>query len=240
MILVGEGGTISKALKLSLDLGHPVDFGITNYSDPSVSIFKRFGVKVIESTDFNNSLRELMKKKEMKVNRQSVILINNKTIINNEILESNADFYNFHFGLTQKYRGIGEICVISAIQKDEQEYGVTLHKVLPRQKVDKGPILRQQSFPMSNESTFATVMDSCLRSMFDLYVEMVSNILSRSYTSTENTWESNALSFKDLDSILQNSRPDQVKRILAFGSYQVFLSDFYSLLETKVANNNLF
>ena len=239
MILVGSGGPMSKALRLTLNLGHSIEFGVTNSRDTSTDSFKRFGIKIIESSDINNTLLEMLTLEPYKEKRQTVILVNNKTIITDKTLETNADFYNFHFGLTQKYRGIAEICIISAILNDEQEYGVTLHKILPREKVDKGPILGQKLFPLSNQSTFATILDSCMQSLLTLYSEMIPSVIDGEYSAINNIWNSDALSIRNLDTMFQNSRPDQIQRILEFGPYLGFLSDFHCLIQKKVVHSHL-
>ena len=230
---------MSKALRLTLNLGHSIEFGVTNSRDTSTDSFKRFGIKIIESSDINNTLLEMLTLEPYKEKRQTVILVNNKTIITDKTLETNADFYNFHFGLTQKYRGIAEICIISAILNDEQEYGVTLHKILPREKVDKGPILGQKLFPLSNQSTFATILDSCMQSLLTLYSEMIPSVIDGEYSAINNIWNSDALSIRNLDTMFQNSRPDQIQRILEFGPYLGFLSDFHCLIQKKVVHSHL-
>ena len=145
-----------------------------------------------------------------------------------------ANFYNFHFGLTQKYRGIAEICIISAIINNESEYGVTLHRVLPGEKVDKGPIVSQSSFPLISSSTFSSVMESCVDSMFKIFTTMIPKLISKDYVSIENIFFSTALTYSDLPKLVSLSTPEQLKRYQDLGKYEVFLPKLSSLLQSQI------
>jgi len=234
MILIGSGSLMSKILKISLDLGYPVEAGITGIADNCTSFFKRNNISIIESPDLDKSLFDYLQKSTQNLDLPIVIFINNNKIINDKTLMLGANFYNFHFGLTQKYRGIAEICIISAIINNESEYGVTLHKVLPGEKVDKGPIVSQSSFPLFSSSTFSSVMESCIDSMFKIYTAMIPKLISKDYASIENVWISPALTYGDLPKLISLSTPEQIKRYQEFGKYEVFLPKLSSLLQSQI------
>ena len=234
MILIGSGSLMSKILKMSLELGYPVEAGITSIDDSCTSFFKRKNINIIESLDLDQSLFDYLQKSTQNLDLQIVIFINNNKIISNKTLMLGANFYNFHFGLTQKYRGIAEICIISAIINNESEYGVTLHRVLPGEKVDKGPIVSQSSFPLISSSTFSSVMESCIDSMFKIFTTMIPKLISKDYVSIENIFFSTALTYSDLPKLVSLSTPEQLKRYQDLGKYEVFLPKLSSLLQSQI------
>ena len=97
----------------------------------------------------------------------------NRFLLSDALLEAGPLFYNINNGLVQHYRGLTEICAIAALCRGESHYGATLHRLLPGQKVDTGPVVAQDAFTVGSEDDFPSVfgrgLESCKR-LFEQHV----------------------------------------------------------------------
>lgn len=66
---------------------------------------------------------------------------------------SNVSFYNFHYGLLPKMRGVDPI--FECIRRKESETGITVHRITP--KIDEGPILKVQKIELKATTTHGSL-----------------------------------------------------------------------------------
>jgi len=150
MIIIGDGYLLRKAIIFTQKKKIKIDAICTAKKDP---FFKKLMVKVFIDKNINKIIPKALKLCKDRL----IISTNNYSIIKNKYLIKNYNFFNIHGGLVQNYRGIPEISMLlSKINKDEY-YGVTLHKILPCQKVDSGPVISQIKFKIKRKYQFKDI-----------------------------------------------------------------------------------
>ena len=178
----------------------------------------RLGVAVIESGDPSTDLPIHLASAGVDV----VFSINNRFLLSDAVLASGPRFYNIHNGLVQRYRGLAEVCVVAAICRGEAEYGATLHRLLPGQKVDTGPVVGQQAFAVATEDEFAIVfgrgLDACKR----LYEQHVATIAAGDDVATPVDHTGKAFGYKDVARLCAEASPERRRRASRLGPYQAF------------------
>ena len=218
MVFVGGGALLSHAVGHALALGLPVALVCCPADDPALPRLARIGVTVLASDDPNANLPAQLAAPGGEV----VFSINNRFLLSDALLASGPRFYNIHNGLVQRYRGRAEVCVIAAICRGEAEYGATLHRLLPGQKVDTGPLVAQQAFAVAAEDDFATVfgrgLDACKR----LFEQHVGAIIAGGDVATPVEHAGKAFGYKDVARLCAEAPPERRRRASRLGPYQAF------------------
>jgi methionyl-tRNA formyltransferase len=100
---------------------------------------------------------------------------NNTAILSGRVLALfRCGALNLHPGLLPEYAGLHTHQW--AIRNGEKEFGATIHFMEP--SVDAGAIVRQKRFPLLSSDTGITVFRRCLRAGVQIFIEVISDILS--------------------------------------------------------------
>lgn len=226
MILIGGGALLSRAANYATRLGLAVDFACCPPSDPSCVALKRLGIPFIESCDPNTALPPILKECSDNV----AFSINNLHILEDDLLSAGVSFFNIHSGLVQQYRGRAEVCIFAALCKGEKSYGVTLHRILPKQRIDSGPVIAQLLFEISNRAGFADVLTNTVDTCQSIFEANVSQILANDFMVTNVSMCEGSYSYKHLAEICREADPACLARASDFGVY----SGSFPILENTV------
>jgi methionyl-tRNA formyltransferase len=229
MIFVGGGSLLSQAAGHALKTGLNVDAVCCPVGDPAVPKLKRLNVSILESNTPNTDLLPIIETSKVR----KVFSINNKFILNDFLLSSGPEFFNVHNGLVQKYRGIGEVCIFAAICRGEREYGVTLHKLLPDQKVDAGPVVAQLPFSIEAGADFAKVMTRSLEACKNIFEENVMHVANNEYNARCMVISDFAFSYKDVRRLCASANPDRLAKASNLGIYRVFFPRLEQLIRSS-------
>ena len=182
--------------------------------EPTHKRLIKSGAKVIESENFNYDLALQL----LNVTDANVLSINNKTILVDELLQKEYKFFNIHNGLTQRYRGIAEVCVFAAICHGAREYGATFHRMMPKQLVDTGPIISQSSFIIPHLATFESLFDKSLANVQTLLTSSL-NKFAELGNPCEVERNSKTLNYGEIKHLVEQSPKDRVIRACELGIY---------------------
>ena len=132
-----------------------------------------------------------------------VLSLNNPFIIPDKILNKKAYFYNIHNGDTDRYRGLAELCILSALINKESEYGVTLQRILPNRPVDGGDTIAKMNFDIYQGDDFETLMVRSLVYCEKLFNRTIEQILNGDTKPIKNRNEITpmTLTYRDLPSL---------------------------------------
>lgn len=195
--------------------------------DSSIPKLERFNIFILQSDDPNIDLLSVIKT----FKNEKVFSINNKYILNNFLLNSGSEFFNIHNGLVQRYRGIAEICIFAAICNGEPTYGVTLHKLLPNQKVDSGPVIDQLAFGIEpSNNNFSSVITRSLDESSKIFRENIVNIIYDKYLQNDVELFVSAYSYRDVPQIRIDTDPDLLAKASDLGVYGMFFPRLEKIL----------
>jgi methionyl-tRNA formyltransferase len=194
--------------------------------DPAIARVRKLGVAVLESTDPNKEWPAHLRTSDDKI----VFSINNRTLLGESLLSCGAKFFNVHNGLVQRYRGIAEVCIFAALCRGEERYGVTLHQVLPRQKVDTGPVVAQLEFAIGREDCFADVLKHSLDACRTIFECNIRNVAAGTYEAAAVAPAQAALTYKDLAWLAAGVDAARLTRASALGRYAGFFPEFHALV----------
>ncbi len=228
MIFVGGGSLLSQAVAHALERGLDVDVVSCPVADPAVPKLKRLNVSVLESNTPNIDLMPVMEAAKT----AKVFSINNGFILSDALLSSGPEFFNIHNGLVQRYRGIAEVCIFAAICSGEREYGVTLHRLLPNQKVDAGPVVAQLAFGIDADADFSTVMTRSLGACRRIFEENAALVANDEYEASYTELSGSAYSYKDVHRLCLAAEPERLARASHLGVYR----NFFTRLEQDIRN----
>lgn len=218
MILIGSGALLVRALETISAANIPIECVICPKGEPTLKRLIMSGMKVIESENHNYDLALQL----LNVTDANVLSINNKTILVDELLSKEFQFFNIHNGLTQRYRGIAEVCVFAAICHGAREYGATLHRIKPKQLVDTGPIISQSSFVVPRLATFESLFAKSLENVQTLLTSSLSKFAELGNTC-EVDRNSRTLNYGDIKHLVEQSPKDRVIRACELGIYRGLL-----------------
>lgn len=227
MIFVGGGGLLSAAVDDAFNAGVFVDAVFCPIGDPCLSKIRKKGVTCRETLDPNIDLRLHLEGST----GQTIVSINNRIILSDALLSCGAKVFNIHNGLVQDYRGIGEVCVFAALCNGEKRYGVTLHRVLPGQKVDSGPVLDQLEFALNKNDDYSEVMTKSLDACHRIFQDNIVRISNDRYNLKRVNVANSSYSYRDIPRICANARADDLVRASNFGVYRVLLPQMVQLVE---------
>lgn len=227
MIFVGGGGLLSAAVDEAFSAGLSIDAVFCPIGDSSLSKNRKKGVVCRETNDLNNDLRSYLEG----LTDQIILSINNRIILSDALLSCDAEVFNIHNGLVQGYRGIGEVCVFAALCNGEKKYGVTLHRMLPGQKVDSGPVLDQLEFVLKQSEDFSEVMTKSLDACHRIFQANIARIANKGYDAAHVNVAELSYSYRDIPRICANARADDLARASNLGIYRELLPQMAKLVE---------
>lgn len=218
MFFIGGGSLLTQAVSYALKVGMKIDAVCVPIGDSSLPRLKRSNVFILESNNPNTDVIGILDKLSDKI----VLSINNKFILEDFLLTSGPTFFNIHNGLVQHYRGISEVCIFSAICAGETEYGVTLHQLLPSQKVDSGPVVAQIKFSIESTDEFFVVMKKSLEACQKIFEINIDNIVSNKYESNYVELFNTAFTYKDVARLCVETEPGKLIKATNFGAFKAF------------------
>lgn len=218
MMFIGGGSLLVRAVDYVLKRGLTIEMVCCVPDDSCLPKLRRLGVPIMETACPGLDLLPLLKRHQ----RGTAFSINNRTILDDTLLDAGVRFYNIHNGLVQQYRGVAEICIFAALCAGERQYGATLHRLLPRQKVDAGPVVAQQSFAIECEDGFASVLKKSLDVCQALFENHVEQILRGEHAESELAVCAAAYSYHDLQRVIATTSADRLAKACALGPYVAF------------------
>lgn len=233
MYFIGSGSLLSKAVMRCITADLNVDGVSCPPQDSSIPVLRQHGISISETLNPNNDYISISKKCSDRI----VFSINNSHIIKDELLNSELLFFNIHNGLVQEYRGIAEVCIFTALCRGETSYGVTLHRLLPNQKVDTGPVISQIMFDLKQDDTFSIVLKRSLEACQRIFELNVMDIISNKYQTEIVNIKGSALSYKDVVSIGTDTEAGRFKLASDLGYYTASFPKLKNLI--GIINNTV-
>jgi hypothetical protein len=232
---VGAGALLHLAADYSLNAGLPVAGILSPPGDAATPKLRARGLCVLESVDPNQDLPRLIGPRSDII----VFSINNRHIIKDELLAGDAKFFNIHNGLVQDYRGIAEVCIFAALCAGNARYGATLQRLLPRHKVDTGPVVAQIEFPVGPHDRFFDVLPRSLEACRDLFESHARDIASNRCDARAVETSKAALRYEDVASLCAAADPVRLTRARDLGRYRGLLPRLASLIESSPGASTL-
>jgi methionyl-tRNA formyltransferase len=219
MIFIGSGSMLRRAVSFTLSKGFSVECIITQKENISIKIFEKNVGKIIYSDDPNQECDLIKKYLKDKI----IFSLNNKFILKDKILNLDANIYNIHNGLVQNYRGIGEVCIYTAICRNEKTYGATLHKILPGQDVDSGPVISQEIFTIMRDDSFADVFLKSMQTCDLVFKKNLDMIVKNKFKEIEVIRSGEVFTFKSIEVESKKSSKRNLKRAQNLGNFSGML-----------------
>lgn len=227
MYFIGSGSLLYHAVDYALGQGHRVDCVCCAPQDGSAKRLAKRGVGILLSTSPNNDLLPLLSGRRDAV----VFSINNTWLLSDNLLACGPRFFNIHNGLVQRYRGLAEVCIVAALCQGESRYGATLHELLPRQKVDTGPVVAQLEVPIGSDDGFAEVLRQSMTTCQQLFERYVDDILNHRIEPTPVPMEGQTYSYGNLPALLEGCQdPHRLSRAAKLGQYAGFFPRLHAAL----------
>lgn len=229
MYFIGAGALLYKAVSFAHRVGYAVD-GICLPSGDAVSKrLSRLGLNVVESNSPALELPQIFAGLRGNV----VFSINNNYLLPDSLLKVGPRVFNIHNGLVQDYRGIAEVCLFAALCRGDNQYGATLHELLPAQNVDAGPVLMQSRFELSENETFCEALKKSLDNCQALFELSLNGIMDGSLVPTKIMVAPNAFSYRDIDAIVSATDPHRLANASKLGIY----AGFFPRLRLAISHN---
>lgn len=228
MIFVGSGALLHHAVNYAQSVGLDVRVVYHPKGEYLPKTLHRSGVRMVEGDDPNADLARMLRSAK----GETVVSINNRHLFGEELLASQASFFNIHNGLIQRYRGAAEACVFAALCRDEEEYGVTLHQILPGQRVDSGPVIEQLVFDVLPQDGFSDVMDESLRLCRRIFERNILRISRDASQSTTVEVAATAITYGRLAGLYTAAGSDAQKRAARLGRYRSYFPRLHSLVDS--------
>ena len=228
MFFIGGGSLVQHAIHFAQSIGLEVRGLCCPPGDPAGRGLRKTGLRVIESAAPGAAVAKSL----AALNGAPVFSINNKHLLDDQLLSSGASFFNVHNGLIQKYRGLSEVCVFAALCRNEEEYGVTLHRILPGQGVDSGSVVDQIEFDVMADDGFADVMDQSLQACRQIFEKNVRRIVQGEFESRVVRTAPKSFRYGDLAALYARADTDARKRAAALGAYRPYFPRLQALVRT--------
>lgn len=229
MFFIGGGTLLHHAVHYSQSIGLGIGGVCCPSGESAGRALRNFGIQVIESDDPSTDLAKLF----ASVNVQTVFSINNEHLLGDTLLSSGPAFFNIHNGLVQKYRGRSEVCIFAALCKNEEEYGVTLHQILPGRRVDCGAVVAQMAFDVLPQDSFCDVMGESLKRCRQIFERNVSRIAQGRFQATEVQVAARSYSYGDLAGLYAQAAPEVQRRAAGFGEYRPYFPRLQRLVAPR-------
>lgn len=234
MIFIGSGAIPWRAIAYALRTGLHVDLICCPKGDVLAKRGKRYGIPILESDNPNHDLPRALSQAHENV----ILSINNKYILDDNVLSSGVPAFNIHCGLTQHYRGIAEICIFAAICHAERYYGVTLHRLLPGQKVDGGAVVDQVGFDMGDDETFCSVFARCVEACQEIYERNAATLAAASCPIHTTKIAKTSYTYKSVPEICAAADVERLRRASSLGPYGGYFSRLKLLVDASGARQS--
>jgi methionyl-tRNA formyltransferase len=227
MYFIGSGALLHYAVDFAHRQGHRVVGVCCAPQDGNGKRLAKLGVEVLLSTSPNDDLLPLLAGRRDAV----VFSINNNWLLSDMLLACGPRFFNIHNGLVQRYRGLAEVCIVAALCHGESRYGATLHELLPRQKVDTGPVVAQLEAPIGPGDGFAEVLGQSMKTCQQLFERHLDDIVHQRIDPVPVQMEGQAYSYSNLPTLLAACRdPGRLSRAARLGPYAGFFPRLHAAL----------
>ena len=229
MYFMGSGGLLYRAVDYCLVNQLKVDGACCPPGDSAALRLRTRGVAVLETDDPNSDPLPMGGERSDGI----VFSINNKHVLHDALLNSGRSFFNIHAGMVQRYRGIAEVCIFAALIRGDGFYGVTLHRLLPNQKVDAGPVVAQLQFAVDPEDRFSDLLRKSLDACQTIFESNVRKIAQNSYQTTVVDTAASALSYRDVPSLRGAADPARLAKASDLGRYAGLFSRLNTMIGTR-------
>jgi amino acid adenylation domain-containing protein len=163
--VVGEGSLLLKCGEILLDRGHKI-YGIIS---PNPTIKNWAADRHIEILELNDDLANRLKSQPY----DYLLSIVNLSILPDDVINSPQKMaINFHDGPLPKYAGVN--VTAWAIMNQENTHGITWHKITT--EPDKGDILKQVVFDVSENETALSLNAACFEKGLSSFAELVEEL----------------------------------------------------------------
>jgi folate-dependent phosphoribosylglycinamide formyltransferase PurN len=220
MIFIGSGSLLRHALMVARENSTKIDLVCLGSDNGLIQFCRRSNFPLLITNKINDELLPELGKSSDGV----VLSVNNSSIIRDELLSTDLNFFNLHNGLVQKYRGIAEVCALAAVCNSDYEYGSTLHRLLPGQEVDAGPVLDQMSFKIEAEENFETVFSNSINNYKKQIEKMLPQLVSSVKIRGKYLHGSEIYSYKDVPALVIAAPADRQGLACDLGKYSGLLS----------------
>lgn len=227
MIFIGAGALLYRSVRFAQKCNYSVDSVLCFDGDGIAKRLSSDGLAVQVSKDPQAHLPQSI----LTCSDRIVFSINNPRIICDEVLSLDAQFFNLHNGLVQRYRGIAEICIIAAILNGETEYGATLHALRSGEEVDSGPVVDQLVFSVASSETFDSLIEKSLVNCQALFENSLCKIVEGDFHMKYEAVHGSKFTYSSLRTIFSAcSVEDRIERAKELGRFSGFfprLQSFY-------------
>lgn len=215
MLLIGSGSLMRFALTLALDLGIDIDLVCAQKDDGLLKLCARHNLPCLDTPDINSHYLKILEHSSDGV----AFSINNPLILSDKLLSTDVMFFNIHNGLVQRYRGIAEVCVLAAICNSENSYGSTLHRLLPGQGVDAGPVIAQTAVEVMIHDSFDVVFTKSIENYKILLHKTFSDFASLSRADSSYLHGENVYTYRHVSQLLGAATPERRSLASNLGRY---------------------
>ncbi len=217
MYFIGTGAPVVNAVLYARAHNLPIDGACCRLGDGTYARLHRLGVEVIEALDPNDQ--------PWIVNHFGdglVVSLNNPYPLGEGLLSCGARFFHIHNGPTERYRGIGEVCLFAALCAGDPTYAATLHQLLPGAEAGTGPIVAQEGLAWTPETSFATAFRYALAACDRVFQQHVRALVDgTAVVSAGGAGE--LLGYKDVARIYAAADPARRARACDLGVYAGWL-----------------
>ena len=116
--------------------------------------------------------------------------------------------------------------VIAALIRGDGVYGVTLHRLLPSQKVDAGPVVAQIRFAVDPKDRFCDLLEKSMGACQTVFESNVRAIAEGSYRASVVDTAPRALSYRDIPSLRCAADSGRLAKASDLGRYAGLLPRF--------------
>lgn len=227
MVFIGSGALLWRAVSFSKRINLSIDIVCCPQADPTASTLRAHGFPVLETNNPNSELLPILRT----CGDRTAFSINNRCILDDRLLDAGVSFFNVHNGLIQQYRGLPEICIFAAICRGEQRYGATLHRILPQQQVDSGPVFAQLTFGIHDDDGFSEVLARSLTTCQAVFEINVQKILENEFSEATAEISERIYSYRDIYMICSTASSERLAKAAKLGWYAAYFPKLKSIVE---------
>ena len=216
LIFIGGGALLVRALSFAETSKRPHQLICCPPRDTAIPALKKMEAKVLESADINSDLYSRLQNLAPGI----IFSISNKYIISDTLLSTGWRFFNIHNGLIQYYRGIAEICLLASLCHQSNEYGVTLHEILPSQPVDSGLVVCQNKFKLVPNTTLEQLITKTFNACLRIFVENFNLVMNCQIELYDVPKSSIVYNYSMIEDLLDAAPASNIDQIIKLGFYQ--------------------